>query len=178
MAITAKPDKFEGHVRAWLAEQGDHGFLACARCRQMSVAGTSPGSSTTHLSASSADPRAAATLVGREIGDQSLVLGYTHAFVVTSSTFRVCRMTGFKERVKELVVEAPFADTSLHFVDLKQEHGHVARFLIVDLGDGRWVVDSLVVLKRNGSRAPFADGCDAFIAAFGDRAHRVDAPAM
>ncbi len=170
-----KPAKLEEHIRTWLAEQGDHGFVAYARCRLYAASMTAPDSST-QMSASSADPRAAAAIVGRDLGDQSLVLGYTHAFIVTSSTFRVCRMTGFKERVKELVLEAPFPDTSLHYVDLKQEHGHVARFLIVDLGDGRWVVDSLVYLKRNGSRAPFADQCDAFIATFGDRARRIDAP--
>lgn len=28
---------------------------------------------------------------------------------MSTSTFRVCRMTGFEERVKELVVEAPVA---------------------------------------------------------------------
>ncbi len=173
--ITAKPEKTERYVREWLAEQGDHGFLAYCRCRQQNAAYSAPGSMTTSQ-VSSADPRGAAALLGRELSDQSLVLGYTHTFILTSSTFRVCRMTGFKERVKELVVEAPFPATMLRYADAKQSHGHTSRCLIVDLGDGRWVIDSLVYLKRSGSRAPFADVCDSFIAAFGDRAHRIDPP--
>ena len=168
-----KPAKTEEHIRTWLAEQGDHDFVAYARCRHYTASMTSPGTSTQTLSASSADPRAAAAIVGRDLGDQSLVLGYTHAFIVTGSTFRVCRLTGFKERVKELVVEAPFASTTLRYLDARESHGHTVRYLIVDLGDGRWVIDSLGYLKRNGSRAPFADSCDAFIAAFGDRAERL-----
>lgn len=169
----AKPEKIEQYLREWLAEQGDHGFVAFARCKQVNVATTAPGSSMQTLSASSADPRGAAALVGRELKDQSLVLGYTHAFVVTASTFRVCRLTGFKERVKALVVEAPFASCTLRYFDSRQSHGHTARYLIVDLGDGRWVIDSLTYLARNGERGPFADVCDAFVAAFGDRAERL-----
>ena len=170
--ITAKPEKTEAYVREWLAEQGDHGFRAYCRCRHQNIAYTAPGTmSTTQIS--SADPRGAAELLGRDIGDQSLVLGYTHTFIVTDSTFRVCRMTGFKERVKELVVEAPFPATRLRYVDARQDHGHISRCLIVDLGDGRWVIDSMVYLKRNGARAPFADVCDSFVASFGDRAENI-----
>lgn len=169
----AKPQKVEEHVRAWLDEQGDDGYVAHVRCKQVNVSTTAPGSMQT-LSGSSADPRSAAALVGRDLSDHSLVLGYTHAFIVTDSTFRVCRLTSFKERVKDLVVEAPFAATTLQYLDAKQSHGHTARYLIVDLGDGRWVIDSLVYLDRKGSRMPYADACDSFITAFGVRAARVD----
>ncbi|MEO1059511.1 MAG: hypothetical protein AAFY28_21610, partial [Actinomycetota bacterium] len=70
----------------------------------------------------------------------------------------------------------PGGEATLRYLDARQDHGHTARYLIVDLGDGRWVIDSLVYTKKNGSRAPFADTADAFVAAFGGRAEQLSLP--
>ncbi len=60
-----------------------------------------------------------------------------------------------------------------HHVDAVQSRGHTARYVIADLPDRRWALDSMVYAKKNGHRGPFADTADAFLAALGPRARPI-----
>lgn len=181
----AKPAKVEGHIREWLAANGHDALVAWARVKLVQVnAGHAPGTMTsmTGISASPGWAREAMGLTDRE---NALIPGYTYAFVLTRSRFLVLILTSFKERPKELWVEAPAASATLYHLDAHAQRGHLVRYLALDLPGGRlapnqkpaeFVLDSFVYAAKNGERTPFADTSDTFIAAFGARAQHFDPP--
>ncbi len=181
----AKPEKVEQHLRDWLAAEGHDELVAWARVKLVQVdAGHAPGTMTS-MTGISASPAWAREVMELEDRENALIPGYTHAFVLTTSELLVPILTGFKERPKELWVEAPAAGATLYHLDARAQRGHLVRYLALDLPGGRlapnqkpaeFVLDSFVLQTKGGERTPFADTSDAFIAAFGDRAHRFEPP--
>ena len=177
----AKPAKVESQIRAWLGENGHDELIAFARVKLVQVnAGTAPGTMT-NMTGISASPDSARKAMGLEDRENVLIPGYTYAFVLTRSKFLALILSSVKERPKELWVESPADDATLYHLDAHARRGHLVRYLALDLPNGRlapngnpatFVLDSFVHTTKGGERTPFADASDAFIAAFGDRAHR------
>ncbi len=167
-----KPANIERHIRDWLRSEGRDDPVAYVRCITTNVSMVSPGSSVT-VSASSSDPGWAAGLLDRDLADNAVTLGYGRAFVVTPTRFLVLRLSGWKERVKATELDVDATGVLVHHVDAVQSHGHTARYVIADLPDGRWALDSMVYVKKNGHRGPFADTSDAFLHALGPRARPI-----
>ena len=163
-----KPANIERFIREWLGREGYDELVAYVRCISANVRMLSPGTQTP-IAASSSDPAWAAGLLGRDLADNAVVLGSARAFVLTQSRFLVLRLSGWKERVKGAEVDVDATGIVVHHVDAEQSHGHTARYFVADLPDGRWVLDSMIIVKKNGARARFADAADAFLDALGDR---------
>lgn len=70
-------------------------------------------------------------------------------------------------------MEAGIGDTIVHHLDDRSRSGHLIRYFVIDLPDGRWIADSQVLVKKNGRPAPYAQHSDAFIAALGPRARAI-----
>jgi hypothetical protein len=183
--LKLKPRNIERHITEWLAANGHDELVAWARVAQVQVGGGYAPGTFVSMEASSASPRWAKEAMGFDDRENALILGYRHAFVLTRSRFFVLMLTLFKERPKRLWVEAPAANATLYHLDARAQRGHLVRYLALDLPDGRlapndkpatFVLDSFVLESKRGKRSPLADLSDAFIAAFGDRAHRVEPP--
>ncbi len=164
-----KPANIERHIREWLRSEGRDDLVAYVRCITTNVSMVSPGSSVT-VSASSSDPRWVTSLLGRDLADNAVTLGNGRAFVLTPTRLLVLRLSGWKERVKGAEIDVDATHVLVHHVDKMQAHGHTARYFLADLPDGRWALDSMVYVKKNGQRGPFADVADGFLAALGPRA--------
>ena len=167
-----KPENNERFIREWLQGEGHDDLVAYARCITTHVSMVAPVSDVT-LSASSSDPRWAVGLLGRDLADNSLVLGSAHAFVLTPTRFLVLELSGWKERVKAARFDVAADRVTVHYIDAVQDQGHTARYLIADLPDGRWACDAMITVKKNGARSPFADSADGFLAALGERAQPI-----
>lgn len=183
-----KPERMRSYIVDWLAENGHDELVAFARVKLVQIwmprrpHEGGPG----YLEARSASPGWARRVMGHGDRENALIPGYTHAFVLTRSQFLVPVLTAFRERPKRLWVEASAARATLFHLDARAPRGHLVRYLALDLPDGRlapnrakpaeFVLDSFVLESKGGKRSPFADTSDAFIAAFGDRAHRFDPP--
>jgi hypothetical protein len=167
-----KPANNERFIREWLRSEGRDDLVAYTRCITTNASMLAPGSNIS-VSASSADPRWAVSLLDRDLADNAVVLGSGRAFVLTPTRFLVLRLSGFKERVKHAEIDVDAAGVTVQHIDAVQDNGHTARYLIADLPDGRWVCDSMITVKKGGGRGPFADAADGFLAALGDRARPI-----
>jgi hypothetical protein len=184
-----KPERMRRHIVDWLAENGHDELVAFARVKlvQISMPRRPHEGGPGYSEVSSASPGWAKRAMGHGDRENALIAGYTHAFVLTRSQFLVPILTSFRERPKQLWVEAPAARATLFHLDAHAQRGHLVRYLALDLPGGRlapnrakpaeFVLDSFVLESKGGKRSPFADTSDAFIAAFGERAHRIDPPA-
>ncbi|MEQ8717317.1 MAG: hypothetical protein RIE08_06870 [Acidimicrobiales bacterium] len=162
-----KPAKVEANVRDWL--RNERGDTLDAFTRVITISVVNPGTEVSG-SVSVADLRLPARALGRDLSDMWGVPGHARAFAVSPSTFRVLHLSGWKERVKEVEAEAPIGEVTVHHLDDTSQSGHGIRYFVIDLPDGRWMVDSQVVVKKNGERGPFAASSDALIEALGTRA--------
>ena len=163
-----KPENIERFIREWLQGEGHDDLVAYARCTTMHVPLVDVAGSV-----SSSDPRWAVGLLGRDLADNRLVLGATHAFVLTPTRFLILQLSGWKERVKAARFDVDASSVTVHYIDAVQDQGHTARYLIADLPDGSWACDAMITVKKNGARSPFADSVDAFLAALGERAQPI-----
>ena len=109
-----KPDKVEAHVRDWLRDERQDTLSAFVRVITTSV--IIPGTPVTST-VSVADLRLRAEALGRQLSDMGWVPGDARALVVSPGTFRILRLSGFKERVKEAEVEAPLGEVAVHHLD-------------------------------------------------------------
>lgn len=172
-----KPRKVENQVRAWISGQQDSGLVAWCRLRSGVAIHTAPGSNRTNAWSvgSPGDAKAAMGFAGRE---SSTIFDTSYAYVLTESRFLVLELSGLKERVKQLWVHSPARGLILHYADVPAEHG-VFRHVALELPEGRlgpndkpanFVHDSVRYTTKKGTRSPFADSSDSFVAAFGENA--------
>ena len=167
----ALPDKVETHVRDWLRDERQDTLTAFVRVITSSILNPDMEMSN---SVSVADLRVPVEALGRQLSDMAWLPGKALALVVSPGSFRTLRLSGWKERVKEAMVEAPLNDVLVHHLDQTSPTGHGIRYFVVDLPDGRWLADSLVYTKKNGDRAPFAQHADDFIAALASKATAIE----
>jgi len=165
-----KPAAIEANVRTWLRDERQDTLTAYVRVITMSL--PNAGSSVSG-SIAVADLRVPVEALGRDISDNCRVTGHASALAVSPQSFRVLRLGGFKERVKDIEVEATVDGVTVHHLDHTTGSGLRIRYFVIDLPDGRWMADSHVLVKKNGNAAPSAPASDTFVAALGTRARPI-----
>lgn len=159
-----KPEKVEVNVRDWLRDE--RGDTLDAFTRVITISIVSPATETSG-SVSVADLRVPVRALGRDLEDQWGMPGSARALVVSPTTFRVLRLSGWRERVKDAEAEAPLDEVTIRYLDDASGSGHGIRYFVIDFPDGRWIADSQIVGKKNGEPGPFAASSDAFVAVLG-----------
>lgn len=99
-------------------------------------------------------------------------MGTPGLFVVSPGTFRVIQLGGWKERPKRTLFETSLDGLVVNHCDADGKTGIRFRCWIVDLPDGRFIVDSSA-LERKGKPTPYAAHADEFVSVLGNRARAI-----